>query len=421
VIEIHKATCPFLVMLVSRIAFTKIAYTTDTLRTRLSSRVYSHEKRSKTSKSRDKKVQRIKELVLLLVGIMEVELLGSGQVHHDVEQSELTGGERTDHHASGAQASEAQLLEANLLGEVDQTAGNGASSSGSLGLVDHRQQSVGGVRHDGSHHTCDDTRAQRDGDLGVAGGGLHVVASDRVDLLSSRALHSELRHGVGHLLEKDGAKARVEALKNAVLFNNLGECIEQSRGKLGVGHQADAGGFQGAEEDISDELSHGRSAQIDGSSVLPSLLLSNTLSDVDLEELNTTKLEPSLNKITHGSRSEAGGQSGSSLFCDDLAESADHTLVVLDGVQLHSCLHDIDWAERAVSDSAADSSGQGALEVVIQIVDFFFVRRFDWFGCTAGSRLHQVRFSDVVETEGHIEMNLITTPVLRWSHQKKRY
>jgi hypothetical protein len=48
-------------------------------------------------------------------------------------------------------------------------------------------------------------------------------------------------------------------------------------------------------------------------------------------------------------------------------------LVVLGRLQLHASLDDIDRAESAVSDGAANATGQGGIDVVLEIVDNRFL------------------------------------------------
>ena len=61
---------------------------------------------------------------------------------------------------------------------------------------------------------------------------------------------------------------------------------------LAVDVQSDAGGLQGAQEDISDELGHGGRCQVDGSLVVPGLLVTKVLCELNLEEFDTSELEP---------------------------------------------------------------------------------------------------------------------------------
>lgn len=222
---------------------------------------------------------------------VEVELLRTSDVHDDVEQQELAGGQGADHHATGAQAHSAQLHEADFGGDAAQAGGDGAFSA-STGLVHLGEQGVGGVGDDRSAHSGNHTRGQSHAELGGAGevglglahGGSHTV--------SSLALHGELGHGVGDLLHQDGAETRVEALDETLLSHQLAGAADQAGGEGGLGHQTDTGGLQGAKEDIGDELSHGGRGQVDRGLVVPGLLLAQVLGELHLEELHTSELEP---------------------------------------------------------------------------------------------------------------------------------
>ena len=75
------------------------------------------------------------------VGVVEVELGGAEHAHDGVEDTELTGSEGTDHDATGAEASHAELGEPELLGDVYQ-AGNGATIATGALLVDLGQEGI---------------------------------------------------------------------------------------------------------------------------------------------------------------------------------------------------------------------------------------------------------------------------------------
>ena len=222
---------------------------------------------------------------------VEVELLGTSQVHDQVEQQELTSGQGANHHASGAQAHSAELDKANLGGDAAQT-GHDRTSATSAGLVDLGQQSVGRVGDDGSAHTGNHTGGKGHTELGATGEVSLGLAHRGSDAVSSLALHGELSHGIGDLLHQDGTEARVEASEDALLGHESASAADQARGEGGLGHQTDTGGLQRAQEDISDELSHGGRCQVDGGLVVPGLLVTQVLGELDLEELNTTELEP---------------------------------------------------------------------------------------------------------------------------------
>jgi len=299
---------------------------------------------------------------------VEVELLGTGGGHDGVEDTELTGGQGTDHDATGTEPSEAQLLETNFASEVEEAGHDGASAAGGLGLVDEGQEGVSRMGDDGSGNTGDDTSGHRDGQLLTIGRVGGRATDDAVHDISGFALDGELGHSVRNLLEQDGTEAGVETADETVLLDDLGEGRDQSGGELGVRHQANAGGLEGAQEDVGDELSAGSGGEVDGGFVGPGLLFACGVSHVDLEELDTAELEPALDEVSDGGGAEAGGEGTGTLGLDDLLEAADHALVVLDGVKLDTGLNNIDGAQGAVGDGAADTTSKGTLEVVREVV-----------------------------------------------------
>mmetsp|Transcript_7469 Transcript_7469/g.8480 ORF Transcript_7469/g.8480 Transcript_7469/m.8480 type:complete len:323 (+) Transcript_7469:246-1214(+) len=300
--------------------------------------------------------------------VVEVELLGASGSHDRVENSELSGRQGTDHHASSAQASEAQLPEPHLLGEVDQSAGNATGATSGLRLVDERQQCVGGVRNDRRGDTSDHARPKGHAHLqrfARRGGG---CADSMVDLFRGRALHGELRHCVRHLLEEDGAEARIEALDETILSSNLGRSSEQATRELGVGNQANSCCLQGAQEHISDGLGHGGSGQVNARAVLPGRFIAHRIDHVDLEELHTTELEPALDEITRRGRAQTSRESANSIGLDHLTEAFDHPSVVLDRIKLDVGFHNIHRAQRRVSNTTADATSQCSLEVIGEVI-----------------------------------------------------
>mmetsp|Transcript_29709 Transcript_29709/g.73614 ORF Transcript_29709/g.73614 Transcript_29709/m.73614 type:complete len:401 (-) Transcript_29709:278-1480(-) len=274
-----------------------------------------------------------------LGGVVEVELGGADGVEDDVEDAELPGGERADHHAARAQPLRAQLHHARLGGDVDQ-AGHHAALAARARLVHLGQQGVRRVRDDGGAHARHDTRRERHRDvltLGHLRGGL---AEGLVDLLRRHALHRELGHGVRHLLEQDGPEAAVERRHHALLRRHLAHGAEHAVGVRRVGHQADAGGLERAQEHVRDGLGDGGGAQVDGVAVVPRLLLRQVLGRLHLEELHASELEPALHEVPEGGGAQPREQRACALLRDGLLEPADHA-GVLGRVQLHARLHHV--------------------------------------------------------------------------------
>jgi len=261
------------------------------------------------------------------VGVVEVELARAKGVHDGVEDTELSGGEGTDHDATGEKTDSAKVDEASLAGNSHEAGHHGSLSSGSL-LVDLGEEGVGGVGNDGGGNTGNDTGGERDTNIGSRGELSGGLAHGSVDGIGGGALDGELGHGVGDLLAEDGDEAGVEAA-NALGLEHLDEAIGEAVAELGIGHGADADGLEGAEEEIGDELGTGGGSEVDGGLVVPGGLLAHLLDGLDLEELDTAELEPALDEVTSGGGAEASGQGHGALFGNDLAESADKTGVVL--------------------------------------------------------------------------------------------
>jgi hypothetical protein len=222
---------------------------------------------------------------------VEVESFGAHDVHNVIEEQELAGGEGAHHHTPSPEADRAQLDEPDLLGEVDQARGDGARPSCAC-AIDLCEQSIRWVRDDCRGDPCDHSRAKRDAQLEAAAKLRDTKSHGACDLLCSPSLNRELGHGVGDLLEEDGAEARVEPAQDTLLFEDANSGRDQPRGKLRVRDQTNTCGFQGAEEDVSDKLSHSCGAEVDRCAILPSRLLAQSLGDVDLEVLHAPELEP---------------------------------------------------------------------------------------------------------------------------------
>jgi hypothetical protein len=302
----------------------------------------------------------------VIVGVVEVELLSTQKAHDGIEDSELSCSEGSNHDAPREETDSAEFLESGLASEADE-AGGGASALVSSLLVDHGEEGIGGVRHHGGGHTSHHTGGEGDGEVGGLAAGLRGLSGGGVDRLSCLSLHSELGHGVGHLLEEDGSETGVEA-GNTLGGQHTADTSGDSLGEGGVGDGLDADGLKRAQEQVGNELGHGGRGEVDGSSVFPGLSLSELLGEVHLEEFYSSELEPSLHKITSSSSTKTGSKGTSSFLGNNLAPSSEQTLSVLDGVELDACLHDIHGAQGSVGDRTADATSCGTLDVVHQVV-----------------------------------------------------
>ena len=90
--------------------------------------------------------------------------------------------------------------------------------------------------------------------------------------------------------------------------------------------------------DISNEFGGGGRGKVNTSAVLGSGLGSEEVDVLLLEELITTELEGTLEEVTGKGRTGTGKESGGTLVLDDLAETADHALVIGNRVELDTGL-----------------------------------------------------------------------------------
>lgn len=249
-------------------------------------------------------------------------------------------------------------LKTELLGNLDKT-GGGSLSWLTLGLVDLGKHGVGWLGNKGSSETSNKTTTKVDTGLGSVGeGGLvnHVVNS-LIGLLEN----DELSHGVWNpwillitttdvlswqylLLEENWSETGVESTDTLVL-QHLGEATDKAVGVGWVRDQTNTSSLEWAKGDISEELGDGRGGQVDGGTVVDSILVTDEVDSLLLEKLVTSELEGSLEEVTGSGWTETGQKSTSTLLGDNLLETADETAVVGDWVKLNSGLD----AVKAVS------------------------------------------------------------------------
>jgi hypothetical protein len=271
---------------------------------------------------------------------------------------ELTGGQGTDHEETGTDTAEG-ALEAELLGDLDQ-AGGGALTGKTLGLVDLGEHGVGRLGDDGGGETGNQTGAQVGNGLLAVGEGL--LGELLEDELGNLLKGNELGHGIGNLLEENGAETSVESTDTLVL-EHLGEATDETVGVGGLRDETDTGGLERAEGNVGEELGGTGRGKVDGGTVVGGSLVAELVDALLLEELVTTELQGTLEEVTGKGRAGTGEQSTSTLILDDLAEAADETAVVGDGVELDTGLDDIDGGETTVGDGAADGTGKGETRV----------------------------------------------------------
>lgn len=261
------------------------------------------------------------------IGVVEVEFGGTKHIHDRVKDTELSSCQRSNHDATGQESDSAELDKSDLLGDVHQTRHHGSSAAGSL-LVDFGKKRIRRVRDNGRGNSGNDTRSQRDGEVRAAAQLSRCLAKSKVGTVSDSALHDELGAGVGDLLRQNGEEAGIETTET---FRppHFTETIGQTRAPGWVRDGSNANSFQGAQENVSNELSSSGSTNVDAGLILPCLLLAQVLDGIDLEELHSTKLEPSLDKVPSGGCSKARRQGHGSFLANDLPKATNETLVVL--------------------------------------------------------------------------------------------
>jgi hypothetical protein len=259
--------------------------------------------------------------------IVEMEFGGAQGVHDSVKDSELSSRQGTNHDATRSESDGAQIDKANFLGNVHEPGNQGSGSTSSL-LVDLGKESISGVGDNGRSHTGNDTGKERD-TKGHAGSGIfRSHLHGRINSVRDGTLHDKLGARVRNLLGQNGNKSRVEST-DSFRCCHLVESIHETVGPCRVRNGTDTDRFQGTEKDIRNKLGTGRRTNVNGGLVFPGLFFTHGLSGVDLEELDSTELEPSLDKVSNGSGAQTSRQGHGTLFGNDLLESTNQTSVVL--------------------------------------------------------------------------------------------
>jgi hypothetical protein len=137
------------------------------------------------------------------------------------------------------------------------------------------------------------------------------------------------------LLEEKGTKTTVEG-GEALLLHDPAEATNKAIGEGGLGDQANTGGLERAEGEISEELGAGSGGEVDGGAVVGSGLVAEKANGLLLEELVTTELQGTLEEVS--SEGRAGTSEESALALDNLLEATDEAAVVGLGVELDAGL-----------------------------------------------------------------------------------
>lgn len=240
-----------------------------------------------------------------------------------MDVQELTGGKSTDHDETGTHTGE-ETADAELAGHLEETRGD-RLAGGALGLVDLGEESVGGLRDDGGGHTGDKTGTEVEtGGLAVGEVGA-LLAPGVEDLLRGNLVDGELGHGVGDLLEENGTETSVEGT-NTLLAEDTEETTDKTVSESGLRDETDTGSLEGAEDNVGEELGNTRRSEVDGLTVLGSLLDAKVVNGGLLPELVTTELEGTLERVADNGGAETSEESTSALLGDDLTEGVDHAL-----------------------------------------------------------------------------------------------
>jgi len=281
---------------------------------------------------------------------------------------ELEGSEGANHEETGTETGE-RALDAELLADLDQ-AGSGALTRETRGLVDLREHGVGGLGDDGSSETGNETGAKVDGGLQAVG---HILLGpDAVDSLGNLLVHDELGHGVGDLLEEDGAETSVEGA-NTLVLQDLAEAAEQAAGESRLRDETDTGSLKRAEGNIGEELGGSRRGEVDAGAVIGGGLVAEEVNVLLLEELVAAKLEGTLEEVADEGRANTGQKGTSTLVLNDLLEAAEHAIVVGLGVELDTSLDDINGSQSTVGDGAADGAGEGEAGVELNAAELLLL------------------------------------------------
>ncbi len=263
----------------------------------------------------------------MLFGIVEMELAGPQGIHDSIKDTKLTGREGTNHDATGRQTDRQQLGKTDFSRNVHQTRHHGSIATGPL-LVDFTQESIGGMRNDRGRDTGNDTGQQGNAQGGGAADFGRCFSHTSVHAVSYGTLHDEFGASVRDLLGQDGSETRVET-SNSFRGGHFLESIQQSRAEFGVRDGSDTDGLERTQEDIGNGFGSGRCSNVNSGLVFPSLLFSEGSSGLNLEVLDSTKFEPSLNKVSDGGSTETRRECGNTFFGNDCAETSDQSGVVL--------------------------------------------------------------------------------------------
>ena len=263
---------------------------------------------------------------MCFLGVLEVELGGSQGSHNGIVDTELSCCQCTDHDATSGETNGTELDETNFTGDISKTLHQRTVSTGS-GLVDLGEKGIGGVGDNGGGNSGNDTTRQGDSKSSGLGNLSRGFSHGLVNAVGSGTLDQEFGAGVRNLLAQNRKETAVES-SNTLGFEHLNESGCETVGEFGIGDLANTDRLERAEEDIGDEFGAGGGDNVDSGLVFVGLFVSESLGGLNLEELNSSEFEPSLDEVTKGGGPKTGGQGSGSLFGDNRSHTADQTSVL---------------------------------------------------------------------------------------------
>jgi len=302
-------------------------------------------------------------VVLELGGVNKVEFVSSEGAHNNIEDTELSGSQRSNHEPSGGETDSAESVHTFFSSDVSETFEHTTVTTSSL-LVNLGEESISGVRDSGSDNTSNNTGLNGYADVLSLGELIRGGSSGGVDHFGSFSLDGELGHSVRNLFAKERDESRVESSNETHFGVEFLSAFHHGSGIVGLGDKSDSAGFIRAEEAISNSFGHSGREKVDLLSVLISLLFSHLSYEVGLEVFDSTEFEPSLDEVSLASGSKTSHETTHTFSGNNLSGDFDHTTVILDGIKLDLCLDDIDGDDTTVSGRAANTTGKGTLKVI---------------------------------------------------------
>ncbi|KAH9821981.1 hypothetical protein Tdes44962_MAKER04878 [Teratosphaeria destructans] len=139
------------------------------------------------------------------------------------------------------------------------------------------------------------------------------------------------------LLEEDRTETTVETTQTLRL-GNLAKTTQQAIGEARLGHETDAGSLKRAEGNVGEELGKRGGTEVDSGAVLAGGFVPEQRDGLLLEELVAAEFERALQEVAGEGWAGTGQEGAGALVLDDLADAADQTAVVGDGIELDAGL-----------------------------------------------------------------------------------